>query len=280
MQDAAVSEYPQKPTSETGPATDGEPAAAEAPVPAAAAGKPAGAEGAKPSFGERIAAFFREELAGWKPWEVVWFSVSCLVILGLSIYWHDTPMGIVSAVTGIAYTLCNGKGKRLAFVFGAVNSLLYAIISLQVPYYGEAILNGLYYFPMMFWGFYVWSRNIDPQTHEVKKLRMTSVQRAGLAGVVVAGTLVFGLVLRWLGGELPFVDAFTTVLSVVAMVVAVKRYMEQWVMWTVVNVVTVVMWAIAFSQGGESIATLVMWSVYLINGIIMYFRWARETRAR
>ena len=63
------------------------------------------------------------------------------------------------------------------------------------------------------------------------------------------------------------------------MIVSVKMYMEQWIIWIVVDVVTVVMWAIAFAGGNESMATLLMWIVYLGNAVIMYFKWAREANA-
>jgi len=79
-----------------------------------------------------------------------------------------------------------------------------------------------------------------------------------------------------MGGELPFVDALSTVSSVAAMIISVKMYMEQWVIWIVVDVVTVAMWMWAFMNGNESVATLLMWVVYLLNAVIMYFKWSRE----
>jgi len=246
------------------------------PAPKTPPASPASEETPTPSFAQSIFTFIREEFTGWKRWEVLWFSVSCAVVCGLSLYWGDTLMGIISATTGIAYTLCNGKGKRIAYIFGMINSLLYAIISFNTGYYGEVMLNGLYYFPMMFVGLIAWNRHMDTSTHEVSKRKMNAKQRLLLTAIIAAGTATYGCVLFALGDALPFVDAFTTFASVVAMVVAIKRYMEQWFLWTAVNAVTVIMWGIAFAQGAETIATLVMWCVYLATGIIMYFKWRRE----
>ena len=105
---------------------------------------------------------------------------------------------------------------------------------------------------------------------------MTKTGRGKLIFVTAAGTIAYGFFLKALGGALPFVDALSTVASVVAMVISVKMYMEQWIIWIVVDVVTVIMWAIAFANGNESMATLLMWIVYLGNAIIMYFKWAKE----
>ncbi|MBO7649546.1 MAG: nicotinamide mononucleotide transporter, partial [Lachnospiraceae bacterium] len=75
---------------------------------------------------------------------------------------------------------------------------------------------------------------------------------------------------------LPYVDSMSTVVSVVAQILSVWRLMEQWVLWVVVDIVTVIMWAVDFAKGGETIATLAMWAIYLVNAIIMFVRWYRE----
>lgn len=223
-----------------------------------------------------IRNFIKDELTGWKLWEIAWLAVACAVITALSIYWHDDLMGIVSATTGVACVVCTGKGKLSAYVFGTVNVVLYAIIAYKQKYYGEVMLNALYYLPLQFYGFAVWKKHMNADTHEVEKKKMSAKWRAVTAGAVITGTAAYGLVLRALGGSLPFVDALSTVVSVVAMYISVKMYAEQWLLWIAVDIVTVVMWAVVFAQGGESIATLLMWIVYLANAVIMYFKWRRE----
>lgn len=118
---------------------------------------------------KRMKKFIREELSGWRKLEVTWFLVACAVIVGLSVYWQDTLMGIISSTTGVACVVCTGKGKLSAYIFGLVNSILYAIIAFQATLYGETMLNALYYVPMQFVGFYIWSKNMNSETHEVKK---------------------------------------------------------------------------------------------------------------
>lgn len=119
---------------------------------------------------------------------------------------------------------------------------------------------------------------MDNETHEVKKRRMKASGKLFMILAVALGTVGYGYVLRSLGGALPFVDALSTVVSVVAMIVSVKMYMEQWILWIVVDVVSVVMWAVAFANGNDSIAALLMWIVYLGNAVIMYFKWAKEAK--
>lgn len=222
--------------------------------------------------------FIQNELKGWKAWEVSWLFCACAIITGLSIYWGDTLMGIISSTTGVACVICTGKGKLSAYVFGLVNSVLYAIIAYKATLYGETMLNAIYYVPMQFYGFYIWSKNMNQETAEVKKIHMTWKKRCLTLAALAIGTVGYGFVLQALGDAMPFIDSFTTVSSVVAMVISVRMYSEQWWLWIAVDVFTVFMWAVAFMRGNESIATLLMWIVYLGNAIIMCIKWEKEVK--
>ncbi|MBE5935903.1 MAG: nicotinamide mononucleotide transporter [Lachnospiraceae bacterium] len=226
--------------------------------------------------GSKIRKHFKEEFMGWKIWEVFWLFLACFIIMLLSIYWKDTAMGIISATTGVACVVCTGKGKLSAYLFGTINIVLYAIIAYNAKFYGEVMLNALYYLPMQFYGLYVWGNNMNSETHEVKKREMNKKGKGIIVLVIVLGTLVYGAILNIIGGSLPYFDALSTVVSVVAMIISIKMYAEQWLLWIVVDIVTVVMWAVAFAKGNDSIATLIMWIVYLGNAFIMYFKWKRE----
>lgn len=226
----------------------------------------------------KLSRLIKEELSGWKLWEVSWLLLTIVIILALAIYWQDTIIGIISATTGVACVVCTGKGKLSAYVFGIVNTLLYAIIAYQARYYGEVMLNVIYYFPLQFYGIYVWSKHMNADTHEVNKRQMKYRGKILLLLLVAFATMLYGYVLQGMGGKMPYVDALSTVVSVVAMMVSIKMYAEQWLLWIVVDVVTVIMWTIAFLQGNDSISTLIMWIIYLGNAIIMYFKWVKEAK--
>lgn len=220
----------------------------------------------------------KNELKGWRVWEIIWLLFASLVIIVLSVYWGDNLMGMISATTGVICVVCTGKGKLSAYVFGLVNCVLYAIISYQAQLYGETMLNAIYYVPMQFVGFYVWSRHMNSETNEVTKKHMKKEQRLILTAAVAALTYGYGWFLGQIGDAMPFVDAFTTVSSVVAMVVSVKMFAEQWWIWVAVDVFSVYMWWCNFSAGNDNMATLLMWVVYLGNAVIMLVKWEREAR--
>jgi len=222
----------------------------------------------------------KNEFKGWKKIEVFWLLLASIIITGLSIYWRDTLMGIISATTGVICVICTGKGKLSAYFFGLINCVLYAIISYKARLYGETMLNLVYYVPMQFIGFYVWNKNMNNSTYEVNKIHMTNKNRIKWLIIMILSTILYGYILKYLGDAMPFVDSFTTMSSVIAMIVSVKMYSEQWWIWILVDVFSVYMWWINFSMGSENLATLLMWMVYLLNAIIMCIKWEKEVRKK
>ena len=222
----------------------------------------------------------KNEFTGWKPIELFWLVLACAIITGLSVYWGDSLMGIISSLTGVACVVCTGKGKLSAYLFGLVNCVLYAIISYRAKLYGETMLNALYYIPMQFVGLAVWSRHMNEATGEVEKRKMRPQGLALLTVVMAAATYFYGLLLQHLGDAMPFVDAFTTVSSVLAMIVSIRMFAEQWYIWVAVDVFSVYMWWCDFRSGSDNMATLLMWVVYLGNAVIMLVKWEREARQK
>lgn len=224
----------------------------------------------------KLKIFIKNELHGWTPFETFWLILSVAVITALSFYWGDSPVAVISSVAGVMYSICAGKGKLCAYFFGVINCVLYALIAFKATFYGETMLNIIYYLPMQFVGFYVWQKNMNPQTHEVKKNHLSSKNRIFLLVAIAVSTVLYGFLLQRLGDKMPFVDSFTTVSSVFAMIITVKMCSEQWWIWFAVNLLSVFMWWKDFSGGSDNIATLLMWIIYLFTSVFMLIKWEKE----
>lgn len=222
----------------------------------------------------------KNELKGWKAWEVSWILIACTIITALSIYWGETLIGIISATIGVACVVATGKGKLMAYLFGLINCALYAWIAYNNKYVWEVALNTIYYIPMQFYGFYVWKKNMNSETLEVKKRNMTNNGRIIMIACTAVMTIGMGMISRMLGGNLPYIDAMSTACSIVAMIVSIRMYVEQWWLWVWVDIITVYMYTVAFINGGyNGFSTLLMWTVYLANAVIMLVKWQKEVNA-
>ncbi len=208
----------------------------------------------------------------WKPFELVWFAIATLTCVATSFLMRDTPISFVAALTGILYTLLAGKGLRFCYLFGTINCVCYTVLSLQSRLFGEAMLYGLYYLPMMFVGFFAWKKNLDAR-QIIVKTRLSNPQRLILAVVCAAAIALHAALLYLIGGRTPGLDSATNVLSAAAMYLTVKRCIEQWILWFFVNVISIVMWTLVCLSTGEASSIILMYAVFLISGIMFYFQW-------
>lgn len=136
--------------------------------------------------------FIKNEIEGWKKLEVTWLLIACAVIVGLSIYWDDTVMGIISSTTGVVCVVCTGKGKLSAYIFGLVNTVLYAVISYKAALYGRDDAQCAILCAYAVCWVYVWSRHMNDETHEVRKKHMKAVGRIFMVLAVALGTFCMG----------------------------------------------------------------------------------------
>lgn len=208
----------------------------------------------------------------WTSFEKSWLGLFTLIEFYLFFAWNDSIIGLITMLSGIWCVILVAKGKRFNYYPGIVNVVLYAYISYQSKLYGEVMLNALYFLPMQFIGFHLWSKNLSGNDNVSVKM-LSNIQRLGviiLSGISIYG---YGLYLESLSGNFPFVDSTSTVLSVIAMMLMAFRFGEQWVLWIFVNIVSIILWVGIQIQDGSGLSMIVMWSAYLVNACYGLYNW-------
>ena len=208
-----------------------------------------------------------------------WFLIAGVIVSNVVYSLMTGTLDVLGSLAGITGVLCVvlvAKGSIWNYLFGLVNVSLYAYISYKASLYGDAGLNALYYLPMQFIGWWQWRKRgaavskaeADENGVQVKARRFNGRQRAVLAFSCTAAVVAMGFVLKDLGDPQPFKDSATTVLSIVAQALMALAFMEQWALWIITNVISVVMWSICVARGEAHAGVMViMWVFYLLNSI-------------
>ena len=219
-----------------------------------------------------------------------WFLIIGVIASNIIYSVLSGNVDIVGSVAGIAGVLCVvlvAKGSIWNYLFGIINVSMYAYISYKASLYGDAALNALYYVPMQFIGWWQWRKRgaavSDAQAEghgvQVKARRFTWNQRALLAIGCAAAVIAVGFILKHFGDPQPFKDSTTTVLSIIAQALMALAFMEQWALWIITNIVSVVMWCVCVARGEAHAAVMViMWVFYLLNSINGLRVWLRLSR--
>ena len=112
--------------------------------------------------------------ADWTLFEKVWLIAFTLINIYLFFAWHDTLIGLIASITGMICVVLTAKAKISSFYFGLINILTYSYVAYQNRYFGDVMLNMLYFLPMTFVGIYFWKKHLKDNAHgEVKVKSLT-----------------------------------------------------------------------------------------------------------
>lgn len=220
----------------------------------------------------------KKYFSDWTTFEKTWLIASVSIMVALSLVWGDNLIALISGIAGtISVVLC-AKGKIENYFFGLVQAITYGYICFQASIYGETMYN-IIMVPMIIFGFISWKKNMATEKEEVIARNLTNKGWAILIITSVVAVILYSIILGALGGEFTIIDSTSTTLSFVATVLMLARYSEQWLVWIVVNIASVILWVLALTSGDSSAVTMiVMWSAYLINAIYGYINWRKMAK--
>ena len=195
-----------------------------------------------------------------------WFVLIGIITQLITCYiMEDTLLALCSGIAGvISVVLCSQK--KLSFYFwGILQLVTILIISYQTGLYGKVLENGFYLITMLL-GFWLWDKN--KTDNEVKTETMSFSDYAILA--IFVPLLIYGVSLFVVdaNSEQPVLDTTTTVIGIIAQLMLIFRFREQWVLWFILDVLCIALWA---KDGNWCL--MVQYIFWTINCVYGYFCW-------
>jgi len=222
--------------------------------------------------------FIQGEFTGWGKVERIIFPAEILFIISLSIYTDDSKAALISTVCGILYTILLGKGKISGFFFGIIGGLCYSYISFKNAFWGNLALSMCYYLPMYFVGLYKWGNNINSENRIVNKRYLPVKDFILYIMCAILFSFIFYFILKYFNDSNPLCDSITTIFSIIALIITVRRGIEQWYFWFIVNIIATIMWFKSYISGVNCLATIIMWITYTVLAIYFYVEWKKEIK--
>lgn len=151
----------------------------------------------------------------------------------------DRPLEIIGFCTGILYLWWEYHGDRKVWFASVVQPLISMRLYFIKGLYADFAIN-IYYLVMAVYGYFTWSSKSQKQSGEERPITHVPAWVAvGCAAVMLVlwWAIWFGLK-RFTDSTVPVGDAFTTALSIVTMWMMARKYVEQWLAWLVVDVVS------------------------------------------
>lgn len=188
----------------------------------------------------------------------------------------DSPIGMICGVSGVICVVLTAKGKISSYIFNFIQMITYMIICWGASLYLE-FAEQVFYFILCIFGVFMWKKNMrknEDGTEQVvaKKFKPWHwIATAVITAVTTIGLGYFGD--NILGSTLSYLDAFTVSLSVIAQLLMIWRYREQWAVWIAIDVASLIMFVIL---GHWSVVA--MYVAWTINAIYGWYNWSKLAR--
>ncbi len=204
------------------------------------------------------------------------YIIVIITILAVSIVMKDNIFAIIASLFGAIYTILLGRGKPEGYIFGIIGTTSGIILSYSISLWGNCLIHALYFLPMEVIGLFAWKKNFSKEKDSVIKTKLTKKESLyiSLASIILYLTLC--TLFTYTKDGLPYIDALITVLSLTGMYLTVKRCYEQWIIWTMVNIFSVVMWFKVYAMQVGVFSILTVRLVYLGLGIYFLIKWREE----
>ncbi len=222
--------------------------------------------------------------------ELKWYEIIMIIIMiaiaGYAVYDSlvnpgKTPLWLtlinfVSAVCGVICIFFCAKANISNFIFATVNTIVYAIFLLYNRIFGTFFLEVLFYLPINFISWYLWSKHRDIKLIEkTKTKRLSFVQNIITTVLIVVGGIIYHYILVKVNGEVAWLDAFTLSIGIIAVILEMFRFKEQYFWWIITDIIAVVMYIVHFD-----LVYLTKKSIYLIMAIIGFINWHKLNKER
>lgn len=179
---------------------------------------------------------------------------------------------ILGTVVGVIYLILEYRASIYLWIAGIIMPAIYIFVYYQAGLYADFGIN-VYYLLAAVYGWVLW---------RWKKGDNDIVEKADLPITKMSGRYYFPLivvfVMAWLGvayilanytnSDVVWLDSFTTALSIVGMWMLAHKYIEQWLAWIAVDVISSGLYVYK-----ELYFTAVLYAVYAIIAIFGYIKW-------
>lgn len=168
-------------------------------------------------------------------------------------------------INGLAYVMAIGAQKRIGWIFGIASCIAQAYVSFKANYFLDSGLN-IVYIAMGVLGFVHWNK---PQAHFAAS-SLTKFDKWLYYSLGCLTSAAIGFFFKFLGNANPYLDAFTTIFSLIATWLAIKKIIDNWLIWMIVDSILAYM----FYDKGLHINA----SLYLVYGAITIWGWTTWKR--
>lgn len=182
---------------------------------------------------------------------------------------------IAGTIIGIIYLWQEYNASIHLWITSIIMPTIYLFVYYNAGLYADFGIN-IYYLIIAVYGWLSWkygfsfTKQKNKKINEELKISHIPISKALilLSASAVVWLFISFILTEYTDSTVPVTDAFTTALSIIGMYMLARKYLEQWIVWTVVDIVCV---GLYFYK--ELYFTSMLYAVYAIIAIFGYRKW-------
>jgi nicotinamide mononucleotide transporter len=181
---------------------------------------------------------------------------------------------IFAVIFGVISVYLTVKENIWCWPTGIIMVILYIFVFYDVKLYSDVILQVIYIF-MQAYGWYHWVYG-DKNKKALPVTRVKNLPMVLYAIVIFAGAAGWGYLMHtYTDAAFPYIDSLVVTASLVAQWFLAKKYLESWVIWILVDVVAVTIYALKalYLTSGLYVVFLVL----AIMGLLEWYKSYKKT---
>lgn len=203
--------------------------------------------------------------------------LSCVFLIVTNILVKGSFINLLAGLSGVLYAFFAGERQTICFVFGLVYNLSYAYVAYQWKLNADVILCLFLYMPVTIYGLFAWKKT---ERHEgvIKAQKLSKNWRFILILGVGVLTCVSALFFKEIKTNFLWPESFNFVIFIIAFILQVLCYMESYVLMTLGNIVSIIVWFCIFQISAESLVQFFTTILYLFIGLYYFNRWNKSCK--
>lgn len=198
--------------------------------------------------------------------------VSAILVVGA--WFQFLPLGLTEVfgfITGAACVWLTVKQNIWLWPISIANNIFFIILFLQSQLYADMSLQ-IVYIVLEILGWYWWLHGGQNKS-KLLVSRVTPLTLAALALILVGATYGMTLFLESVNDSAPFLDALTTVMSLIAQYMLTRKLIENWYVWIAADVIYIGLYA-----AKNLYLTSALYAIFLCMCIAGWREWRRSMR--
>ena len=174
----------------------------------------------------------------------------------------------IAVLFSILYVILAVKENIWCWGAALISVSLYIYICFSAQLYPETGLQ-VFYFIMAIIGYYMWNKENKEEIKEWSEIKHLLII---LSGAIL--TFFMGFYFStYTNSKMPIIDSFTTVFSIIATYMVIKKVLGNWLYWIVIDAVSVYLY---FNR--DLHLTSLLFIAYTIIAIFGYFSWMKKMK--